>query len=80
MGSYTCSASNGINNLIDSPEQDSAELFVQGKALVHIYLTLFEHNFLFLKMIVRICLMQIDVNSHKILPKKIIKICKNFVI
>ena len=31
MGTYTCSASNGIANLIDSPEEDTAELFVQGK-------------------------------------------------
>ncbi|XP_019853400.1 PREDICTED: hemicentin-1-like [Amphimedon queenslandica] len=29
MGSYTCAASNGIDNLISSPEEDSVELFVQ---------------------------------------------------
>ena len=36
MGSYTCAASNGIDNLISSPEEDSAELFVQGKAVIYI--------------------------------------------
>lgn len=31
MGGYTCSAMNGIENLIDSPESDTVMLFVQGK-------------------------------------------------
>ena len=31
MGGYICSAMNGIENLIESPESDTVELFVQGK-------------------------------------------------
>lgn len=33
MGSYTCLAANRIDNLINSPEQDTGELFVQGNVV-----------------------------------------------
>lgn len=37
MGKYTCRAENGITNLINSPMEDSVELFVQGITSYKIY-------------------------------------------
>ena len=39
MGKYTCRAENGITNLINSPMEDSVELFVQGATSYKIYRT-----------------------------------------